>query len=222
MNILVVYAHHEPSSFVAALKNITEEELTRQGHQVFVSDLYAQGFNPVADKYDFTALSGRHFNYMLEQKYAMQHNIGFAPDITAEMQKVQSAQMILWIFPLWWSGMPAMLKGWFDRVFAMGFAWDADNEYLKGLLRTKTGMVVTSGASQAEEYRLDGPQQMTIEALLQPIHHNILAYSGMNVLEPFVALNVFGLNDDSRQKLLDEYRFKMQNITSSPDYLSYY
>jgi NAD(P)H dehydrogenase (quinone) len=222
MNILVVYAHHEPSSFVAALKNITEEELTLQGHQVVISDLYAQGFNPVADKYDFTTLSGHHFNYMLQQQYAVQHNMGFAPDIVGEMQKVQNAQMILWIFPLWWSGMPAIIKGWFDRVFAMGFAWDTDKEFIKGLLRTKTGMIVTCGGYQAEEYSVDGPQKITIETALQPINHNILAYSGMNVLEPFVAMNIFGLNDDSRQKLLEEYRYKMQNITTSPAYLSFY
>ena len=70
MNILLVYAHDEPSSFTAALHNIAQEVFTRAGHQVVTSDLYGVGFHPTAERYDFSTLSGKHFNYMNEQEVA--------------------------------------------------------------------------------------------------------------------------------------------------------
>ena len=76
MNVLVVYAHHEPASLTASLKNVGVSTLLAQGHTVIESDLYASGFQPVANKYDFTTLSGSHFNYMLEQKSAVTSGLG--------------------------------------------------------------------------------------------------------------------------------------------------
>ena len=70
MNILIVYAHGEASSFTAAMKNVAAEVLTKAGHAVSISDLYGLGFNPTAQKWDFVTTSGGHFNYMLEQKHA--------------------------------------------------------------------------------------------------------------------------------------------------------
>src|SRR5665213_2901587 len=119
MNFLVVYAHQEPSSFTAAIKNAAVDALSRQGHSVVVSDLYALGFNAVAQKWDFVTTSGKHFNYMLEQKHAAKLDFAFAPDITSEIEKIAQANLILFIFPIWWFSAPAILKGWFDRILAM-------------------------------------------------------------------------------------------------------
>jgi NAD(P)H dehydrogenase (quinone) len=118
MNILIVYTHHEPSSFTAAMKNVALEQLSAQGDTVVISDLYGQGFTPVAQKWDFVTTSGGHFNYMLEQKHAANLEMAFSPDIKAEMDKVLAADIILFITPLWWLGPPAILKGWFDRILA--------------------------------------------------------------------------------------------------------
>src|SRR3954462_9332565 len=114
MNILIVYAHQEPTSFTAAMKNVALDTLSRQGHTVVVSDLYAQGFSAVAQKWDFVTTSGKHFNYMLEQKHAARLDFAFSPDIVGEIEKIQQASIILFIFPLWWYSVPAIMKGWFD------------------------------------------------------------------------------------------------------------
>jgi NAD(P)H dehydrogenase (quinone) len=87
MNILIVYAHNEPSSFTSALNNVVIEELSLQKHTITLSDLYGQGFNPVAEKWDFTVLKGGHFNYMLEQKNSASNDLAFSPDIVGEIQK---------------------------------------------------------------------------------------------------------------------------------------
>ena len=81
MNILIVYAHHEPGSLTAAMKNTAVNTLTQQGHSVTVSDLYGEGFSAVAQRWDFVTTSGNHFNYMLEQRHAAHLDNAFSPDI---------------------------------------------------------------------------------------------------------------------------------------------
>ncbi|MEX1995209.1 MAG: NAD(P)H-dependent oxidoreductase, partial [Candidatus Saccharimonadales bacterium] len=156
MNILIVYAHHEPSSFTAAMKNQAAEYLTRQGHSVTISDLYGQGFSAVAQKWDFVTTSGNHFNYMLEQKHAAQLNMAFSPDIVGEIQKIQAADLILFLTPIWWFGVPAILKGWFDRVLAMGVVWNSGQIYESGLLRGKQAMVIAAAGGPAHYYQENG------------------------------------------------------------------
>jgi NAD(P)H dehydrogenase (quinone) len=219
MNILVVYAHHEPGSFTAAMKNLAVEVLTRQGHSVVVSDLYGEGFNPVAQKWDFVTSSGGHFNYMLEQKHAANLDLGFSPDILGEIQKVKAADIILFATPLWWSGVPAILKGWFDRILAMGVTWDGGRFYEKGLLHGKQAMLIVSAGHPTDYYRENGLHKATPLQVLHGINHETLAFCGLDIHESFVALNVLGLNDTGRLKLLQELQFRLEHLVDSPQWL---
>ena len=219
MKILVVYAHNEPASFTAALNNVVIEELTNAKHEIALSDLYGQGFNPVAEKWDFTTLSGTHFNYMLEQKHAATNDLSFSPDIVGEIQKLKEADLIVFTTPIWWFGVPAILKGWFDRVLAMGVTWDGGQIYQNGLLKGKQAMIVASGGHPKEYYNENGLHKMTPLQMLHTIHQGVFAFCGMNVHEPFIALNVLGLDQAGREAQLGELRFRVQNIFSSPNWL---
>ncbi|MBI2285337.1 NAD(P)H-dependent oxidoreductase [Candidatus Saccharibacteria bacterium] len=219
MNVLIVYAHHEPGSFTSAMKNLAIEVLSRQGHGVVVSDLYGEGFNPVAQKWDFVTTSGGHFNYMTEQKHAANLDLAFSPDILGEIQKVKAADIILFATPLWWSGVPAILKGWFDRVLAMGVAWDSGRFYEKGLLRGKQAMLIVSGGHPDQYYTGTGKHRVTPIQVLHGINHETLAFCGMDLQEPFVALNVLGLNDTDRLKILQELQFRLEHLVDSPHWL---
>lgn len=219
MNILIVYAHHEPGSFTSAMKNLAIEVLSRQGHGMVVSDLYGEGFNPVAQKWDFVTTSGGHFNYMTEQKHAANLDLAFSPDILGEIQKVKAADIILFAAPLWWFGAPAILKGWFDRVLAMGVAWDSGRFYEKGLLRGKQAMLIVSAGHPAQYYSEVGKHGATPLQVLHAINHGTLAFCGLDVQEPFVALNVLGLNDTDRLKLLQELQFRLEHLVDSPQWL---
>jgi putative NADPH-quinone reductase len=123
VNVLVVFAHPEPRSFGRALLDRGVAELERAGHDVVVSDLYAMGFNPIASADDFAQ---RRFpdalHYDREQKYAVQHG-GIADDIAAEVEKLVACELLILQFPLWWFSVPAILKGWIDRVFRNGVAY---------------------------------------------------------------------------------------------------
>lgn len=222
MNILSVYAHHEPSSLTAALKNVATSTLASQGHQLYESDLYGSGFSPKAEKYDFVTTSGGHFNYMLEQRHAALQDMSFAPDISDEIGKLLAADVIIFHTPIWWFSVPAVLKGWFDRVLAMGVAWNGGKIYEDGLLRGKSVMVCAVAGGPKEYYQVNGKHQATMLQILHPIHHGTFAFCGLDVIEPFIVYNSLGLDEPARETVLKEYQFKIEHIIDSPAYLHKY
>lgn len=219
MTILVVYAHHEPSSFTASMKNLAVQELSAQGHNVIVSDLYAQGFSAVAQKWDFVTTTGKHFNYMLEQKHAAELDMSFAPDIVGELQKLAEAELLLVVAPLWWFSVPALLKGWFDRVLAKGVVWDEGRTYQDGLLRGKQAMLAVCAGDPADDYRDQGRHHANLAQVLHPVNYGTLAYCGFDVHEPFVAAGLNRADPAQLQQLLDELHFRLKNILTSPNWL---
>jgi NAD(P)H dehydrogenase (quinone) len=222
VNILVVYAHHEPSSFTSAMKNLAIQTLEAQGHSVVLSDLYAQGFSAIAQKWDFVTSSGHHFNYMLEQKHAANLSMSFSPDILAEIQKVQAADLVLFVTPLWWLSVPAVLKGWFDRVLAMGVAWDTGKIFENGMMRGKQAMVVAAAGGPAEYFRENGRYRATPDQILYPINYGTLAACGFNVHEAYMALNVLGTDAGGLDKALKGLEFRLKNLITSPQWLVFY
>jgi NAD(P)H dehydrogenase (quinone) len=218
MTILSVYAHHEPTSLTSSLKNITFSVLTHQGHTVLESDLYGSGFSPIAEKYDFTTTSGGHFNYMLEQRHAAQENMSFAPDIVSELEKLAQADLVIFHFPLWWMSVPAVLKGWFDRVLAMGVAWDGGKIYETGLMRGKKAMLCVTVGGPEDFFRPDGKHRATVQQLLHPVQHGTLAFCGFDVLEPYIVVNSLGKSKQDIEAILSEYQFKAEHIIDSPSY----
>jgi NAD(P)H dehydrogenase (quinone) len=222
MNILLVYAHDEASSLTAAFNNISQEVLTQAGHSVVVSDLYGVGFHSTAERYDFTTLSGQHFNYMNEQQVAAAQDWAYSPDIVEELQKIQTADIILFHFPLWWNAPPAILKGWLDRVLTKGTAWDAEHIFSTGKYRGKiAGVVVTAGDPESY-YRMDGVHKATVQQMLYPLLHGTLAYCGFNVLEPFIAHGLTAANEFAIDEQLRAYRAKLEKLETYPHFIYKY
>lgn len=211
MNVLIVHAHHEPRSFNAAMKNLAVEVLQAQGHAVRVSDLYAQGFNPVASAADFgSRADDTYLVYALEQR----HNHGngtLAADIQAELERVRWADLILFNFPLYWFGMPAIMKGWIDRVFVSGYCYGGKRIYDRGGLRGKRAMLAISLGGQRHMF---GPEAVhgELSTLLQPIHRGMLAYVGLEVLPPFVAYHVPYITEAERGDCLVQYREHLKGL----------
>lgn len=222
MNILVVYAHHEAQSLVGTLKNSAVSHLSSLGHSIIESDLYAAGFEPRANKYDFTQVKPGHFNYMLQQKNAKENSWGFSPDIVAELQKVQEAEMAIFYFPVWWFSCPAILKGWFDRVLAMGIAWDGGKIYENGLYRGKKAMVVAVAGGPEEYYQPLGKHKATMKQILHPIHHGTLGFCGFDVIEPFFVYSSMNQTPEQYNQIIANHRTAVENATVNPRYLSKY
>jgi NAD(P)H dehydrogenase (quinone) len=218
MNILSIYCHDNPKSLTASLKNIAVGELERQGHKVLETDLYASAFNPVASKLDFSYLSGGHFNYLLEQKNTSANGHLFSPDIMGEIEKVASSDIIIIHMPIWWFGPPAILKGWFDRIFAMGVTWDAGKIFSNGLLRGKSVLITAVSGFPEEFYKKDGPLKTTMNEVLYPIQNGIFSFCGFDVVEPFVAYNSLGISSADYERIIKDYHFKITHLIDSPSY----
>lgn len=219
MNVLIVSAHDDTKSFVATLHNTALGVFDRSSYKVLVTDLYAQSFNPVASIIDFKTTSGTHANYMFEQQRTVNTGGGFSPDIKAEMDKVKKADLIIIHFPLWWGSTPAILKGWIDRVFAMGFAWDANNRYSKGLLRGKKVLLTVSVGDPESFYSKEGMHKATVLQHLYGLTHSTLAFCGLDVIKPFVVENVTAASQEDLENKITSYRKFLLDIDSNDSYI---
>lgn len=205
MHVLVLYAHPEPKSFNAALKDASLEAIAAAGHTAEVSDLYAEGFDPVAGRHDFsTVADADFFHYQNEQALAAREG-GFSDELKREQARVDRADAFILHFPLWWGGPPAILKGWFDRVMAFGFAYRDGTRFDTGLYKGKRGlMCVTTGGTteRFSEAGVYGP----IEKVLWPTNRLMLEYMGLEVQPPFVAYAAPRVDAAQRLRYLNDWK----------------
>ncbi|WP_062988234.1 NAD(P)H-dependent oxidoreductase [Nocardia anaemiae] len=205
MRTLIVHAHPEPRSLNGTLKDIAVTTLREAGHEVQVSDLYAMRWRATVDADDFgepsdplrvAADSGRAYDTGT-----------LSADIAAEQEKLRWADTVIFQFPLWWYSMPAILKGWFDRVFTYHFAYGVGehsdtrygDRYGEGTLAGKRAMLSVTIGGREPHYSdrgINGP----IDDLLFPIQHGILYYPGMDVLPPFT---IYGTDRISPEDVTD-------------------
>lgn len=222
MKTLIVYAHNEPSSLTASLKNVSLEVLQAAGSESLLSDLYAQGFHPTAEKYDFSTLSGAHFNYANEQKATALRDRNFAPDISGELQKLQDAELIILHFPVWWFSAPAIMKGWFERVLVKGVTWDDGNIFDKGYLKGKSALVVATAGGSVDDYQPFGVYKATLKQMLYPMLHGTLAYCGLSVIDPYLVHNADGMQPDELHAAIEGYRSYLSQSLTAPSYFIKY
>lgn len=211
MNVLIVHAHPEPQSFTAALRDQARATLEAQGHQVQVSDLYAMQWNPVASAADFSSRENPDYLvYALEQRLGVKSQ-SIAADIRQELDKLLWADLLILNFPIFWFSVPAMLKGWIDRVLVSGVCYGGKRFYDQGGLAGKKALVsVTLGGREHMfgEGAIHGP----LEDMLRPILRGTLAYVGFEVLQPFVAWHVPYISEQARGEFLERYRQRLEGL----------
>ena len=193
MKVLLVYAHPEPKSLNGSLKDFAVKRLEANGHQVQVSDLYAMDWKASLDADDSPGRpTESRFNPSLDSKLAFEEGRQ-SQDIVLEQEKLLWADAVILQFPLWWFSMPAILKGWVERVYAYGFAYGVGehsdarwgNRYGEGTLAGKRAMLIVTAGGWESHYSprgINGP----IDDVLFPIQHGVLFYPGFDVLPPFV------------------------------------
>lgn len=203
MNTLIVLAHPEAHSYNAHLAHTSQRALEAQGHQVRLSDLYAQSFAPDEHARHFQRRADwSRFDAQTEQRFSSRED-ALAPDVQEQIDQLLWADLLVLQFPLWWFGMPAILKGWMDRVFVYGKFYSSQRRFHDGACAGKRALLsVTAGSSQAA-CSPDGREGDT-QLILWPIHYS-LHYVGYTVLEPMVITDVRRgrvADDEERQRLL--------------------
>lgn len=188
MNILWVFAHPEPRSLSGSLRDTALKSLADAGHTVEESDLYAMGWNPVVDAADYGHNLADRMLVATASSTALRSGT-LADDISTEQEKLRRADAVVLQFPLWWFSMPAILKGWVDRVFIEGFGYGIRNpeggtrRYGDGLMAGKRALIVTTMGGSEHTVAPRGING-SLDELLFPIQHGFFWYTGMSVLPP--------------------------------------
>ncbi|MEE9299816.1 MAG: NAD(P)H-dependent oxidoreductase [Alphaproteobacteria bacterium] len=205
MKIFIVCAHPEPKSFNHAMANLAVEVLGERGHEVRVSDLYAMGFNPVGGRWEFKTLPDPdYFEYMSAQGFAARRG-EITADVAAEHEKLLWCDLLILQFPMWWFGMPAILKGWVDRVMSNGTAYSGEMSYETGGFRGRRASVSMTTSVASGYYEVSG-RGGYMAHLLWPINNGTLRYCGFDVLPFFVADGIGDVDEETHRRYLEDYR----------------
>jgi NAD(P)H dehydrogenase (quinone) len=214
MRTHIVYAHPDNGSLNAALRDEAVRTLEGLGHTVTVADLYAMSWKAVADYDDFGPTDSERFIAAAGEAWT---NESLAPDIKAEHEHLLAADNVIFQFPLWWYTVPAILKGWFDRVFTSGFGYGPTHDWPRfgdGVLKGKRAMViVTTGA--AEDHLSERGVNGHIDDLLFPLQHGVLFYPGMAVLPPVVVTSALGMDAARYTDTVKHLRERLETLTET-------
>ena len=143
MRVLAVYCHPNHESLIAAARERALSGLRTAGHEVRLTDLYADDFDPA----------------MTADERRAHKEPGVTPDLQRYADDLGWAEALVLIYPTWWSGQPAMLKGWIDRVWVAGVAWemrDGDRTPTPTLRNVRRIVVVTTHGSSKLINALEG------------------------------------------------------------------
>ncbi|WP_342801475.1 NAD(P)H-dependent oxidoreductase [Nocardia sp. No.11] len=221
MKALIVHAHPEPKSLNGALTEVAVATLAGEGHEVQVSDLYGMNWKAVVDADDYGPDASDPLRVVLDSGRAFEAGT-LAPEVRAEQEKLLWADVIVFQFPLWWYSMPAILKGWVDRVFTYRFAYGVGEHsdtrygerYGEGTLAGKRALLsVTVGGPEAHYAArgINGP----IEDLLFPIQHGILFYPGIESLPPFVVYGADKITEADYPDLAAAWQRRLRALAST-------
>lgn len=186
MKAMIIFAHPNPKSFNRAVLDTVTGELAGKKAEVKVKDLYTMNWNSILSASDFEGMAA-----------------GKTPADTArEQSDVTWADTLFFIYPIWWSSHPAILKGWIDRVLSFGFAYDMTDSGPVGLLKNKRAVVITTSGSDLAAARQSG----LLDAIKTSMVNGILGFVGISDV---VHKNLFAVpyvDDAARKKMLEEVK----------------
>ncbi len=181
MKVLIVYAHPDPDSFNHAVLETIAAGARDGGHHVTVIDLYQEKFDPV----------------LVFNETKRRRDLQNDPETANYRQLVWEAEHLIFIYPVWWYGLPAILKGFIDRVLVSGFAFTYDGIIPKGLLQGKSAWVV---------YTIDSPgwyvSLFRFNAEWTVMNRAILRFCGIRNVKRMMFAGSKGSTQQRRQKWL--------------------
>ncbi|BAP71514.1 FMN red super family [Kluyveromyces marxianus] len=203
--VLIVFAHPERNSLNGQFLDEIIDQLKTQGDKFKLSDLYGMGWKSEVDINDFPDYPK---DKVFQPSYASKKYHQFTPDVIEEQNKLIWADTVLFVFPLWWYNLPAILKGWFDRVFSSTEYWKN-----KTVMGKNVSLIVTMGATAAENYDPHDPIK-DVDQLLSNIFRTF--YSGrMNPWTPLYFFGVAHVTSEDVKAMKAKVRDFIRNIPSS-------
>ncbi|PAJ75777.1 hypothetical protein CJF42_03415 [Pseudoalteromonas sp. NBT06-2] len=196
MKVHLIIAHPENNSFNHALHQTAVQTFEANEISIGESDLYHINFSAVAGKKDSPnfPVDGT-FQLAAAQRWAIE-NDDFETSIKIEQSKLDSADVLILQFPLWWWSFPAILKGWIDRVLTSGFAYGEKSR----LGKKKVMYSITTGGAENEDER------DYYKRKIDGLYHDVFGFIGWECLPPFIAHGVQRETEKVRETMLLNYR----------------
>lgn len=178
MRVMVIIDHPWPESFNFAVAGRVQATLEEAGHEVDFLDLHREDFDPVLRR---------------EELAVYTRGESLDPKVAGYQERISAADHLVFLFPVWWDVMPALLKGFFDKVFLPGWAFaEADASPMLGFIGGAT-VITTMGAPEA------------IHTSVEPVLcKGILAFCGIRDSRWFNIVDVAGISQGDRQQWMDE------------------
>ncbi|MFD7242021.1 NAD(P)H-dependent oxidoreductase [Streptomyces massasporeus] len=198
---LIVHAHPEPLSFSSAQMAAAAGSLGEAGYRVDVLDLYAEGWAPVLAREEFAPGDGP-FKPQAEQMRAVEDGT-LDPLVRDHLDRLLAADLLVLSFPMWWFSLPAVLKGWVDRVFVMGGVFGGPHGLFgEAALAGKRAMLLFTTGGPGESFRPGGAFG-PLDDFLFHIHRGMLEFVGFEVLDPVVTYGPARMTDEERSAALE-------------------
>ncbi len=185
MKSLIVLAHPNSDSYNAAVMETVKKALEQQNVQYEVKDLYRMNWNPLLSTADLQSIYQGHV----------------PQDIANEQESVRQADLLVFIYPIWWLQQPAILKGWMDRVLTHGFAYKVTEQgMIEGLLKGKSAIVITTSGANEQNMKENG----VLDAINTCMVNGTLGFCGFTNIEHKNLFEVPTAGDDKRKQMLQE------------------
>ncbi|MDN3026379.1 NAD(P)H-dependent oxidoreductase [Streptomyces sp. S.PB5] len=218
--ILIVSAHPEPRSLNAELTAFAANRLREAGHEVVVSDLYAMKWKPTVDADDYPDHTSDHRLHVMAASERATLAGRLSSDAAAEQEKIRWSDAVILQFPMWWFSVPAILKGWIDRVLTSGFAYGPQVPPPYGDSAPLTGrralLSLTLGAK--EKSFADTGIHGRLSDVLHPLQHGVFRFTGMTPLEPFAVYETNELPEERFEAAKKAYAKRLDTLfTEEPE-----
>lgn len=201
---LIVHAHPEPASFCAAQMATAAQALRDAGYEVDVIDLYADAWAPVLAREEFPQTEGA-FKPQAEQMRAVRDGTLDAA-VKAQLDRLLAADLLVLSFPMWWFSLPAILKGWIDRVFVMGALFGGDHGFFDtAALAGRRAMLLFTTGGSSEAFQSGGAFG-PMDDFLSHIHRGMLEFVGYQVLDPVITYGPAHVTAEERAAALEAVR----------------
>lgn len=190
MRILIIYSNHHGDNFNSGLLKRLISKITESGDELMVRDLYQMNFDPVLRTSDFEMISA-----------------GNPPeDIRKEQEFIKWADVLLFIYPIWWGGMPAIVKGYIDKVFSWGFAYKSNGNGPYPLLTDKKAILMNSFGQTRAEY------EMGMFAAMNRVNsEGVFGFSGIEVMHQLYFPSIHSISEET----LTAYYNEAENLMLS-------
>jgi NAD(P)H dehydrogenase (quinone) len=183
MKINIIYSNHHGGNFNSQLLDTLKHWLLNKGHELVIRDLYQMNFNPVLTKHDFERMAA-----------------GNTPeDIAKEQDMVKWADVMIFMYPVWWGGMPAILKGYIDRIFTSGFAYHSNGSGTYPLLNDKKAIIMSTMGQARADYEKGMFAAMNLVNV-----EGIFRFCGVEVVDQLYFPSIHSVSESEKEAYLQQ------------------